>query len=291
MVTLRAGAAVCEVDAEDGGRLASLVVGGEERLLTRAAATDGKVSSAVVAWGSFLMAPWIGRLDGGALPWRGRTHHLPPDFEGHAIHGIVKDRRWEVIESSEAGVELSCQLTEPWPFGGTVRQVISLRPDGLELFAEVAAGDEAMPAGVGWHPWFARPSQGDLRVRVAGTGTLALRDDLIPTGEVAALTAATDLRDGPALGDRLLDDIYADAGPPAVLTWPDLTLRMDWGHTVNSICVHSPPRGVCVEPQTSWPNAPALLDAGSSRTGLVTVEPGLPLQATTTWTWEGARRG
>lgn len=285
MVTLRAGEAVCEVDAEDGGRLASLVVGGEERLLTRAAAEDGEVPSTVVAWGSFLMAPWIGRLDRGVLPWRGRNYHLPADFEGHAIHGTVKDRSWEVTRADEQTVELACPLTDPWPFGGRVRQVITLRPEGLELFAEVAAGDEAMPAGVGWHPWFARPAQGDLRVQVAAAGTLALRDDLIPTGELDALTATTDLRDGPALGDRLLDDIYADVGAPAVLTWPDLALRMDWSPTVTAVCVHSPPRGVCVEPQTSWPNAPALVQTGSTRTGQVTVEPGLPLQATTTWRW------
>jgi len=288
MVTLRAGDAVCEVDAEEGGRLASLVVGGEERLLTRAAAGDGQVPSTVVAWGSFLMAPWVGRLDRGVLPWRGRTYHLPPDFQGHAIHGTVKDRAWEVTEVGDQALALTCPLSEPWPFGGMVRQVVTLRPDGLDLFAEVAAGDGPMPAGVGWHPWFARASQGDLRLQVVGTGTLALRDDLIPTGEIAALSATTDLRDGPPLGDRLLDDIYADVGAPAVLTWPDLTLRMDWGPTVNSVCVHSPPRGVCVEPQTSWPNAAALLDAGSTRTGLVTVEPGLPLQATTTWTWQPA---
>lgn len=288
MVTLRAGDASAEVDAEDGGRLASLVVGGAQRLLTRESVADGLVPEEVVAWGSFLMAPWIGRLDQGRMPWRGRTYQLPVDFRGDAIHGIVKDRSWTVEEASADRVTLSCPLTDPWPFAGEVRQAITLRPGHLELVAEVHAAGEAMPASVGWHPWFARPAEGDLRVRVAATGTLAMREgSLIPTGEITPLTAETDLRDGPPLGERRLDDIYADVGAPAQVVWPDLELRIDWDQPpVNSVCVHSPTRGVCVEPQTAWPNAPALVDAGSNRTGLVIVEPGAPLRARTTWSWD-----
>ncbi len=284
-VTLEAGEDRCVVDLEAGGRLASLVAGGEERLLTAENGRDGTVPN-VVAWGSFLMAPWVGRLDGGRLPWQGKTYELPPDFGAHAIHGLVKDRPWQA-EGGEGITSLafSCALTEPWPFGGSVRQVVTLAPGRLELDAEVHAGNEAMPAAVGWHPWFARPADGDVRVRLAATGTLRTREDLVPTGDVDTLDGLTDLRDGPALGDRLLDHVYSGVGAPAALAWPDLTLRFDWDEPVQSVCVHSPPRGVCVEPQTAWPNAPVLAAAGVRSTGLVTVRPGSPLKARTVWTW------
>lgn len=274
-VVLEAAGDRCVVDAGAGGRLASLVAGGAERLLGQEAGQDAP-SSEVVAWGSFLMAPWVGRLDRGRLPWRGRTYELPPDFGPHAIHGTVKDRPWVVESEGDGRVALACPLGDPWPFGGLVRQVVTLAPGRLELEAEIEAGDEPLPAGLGWHPWFARPAEGDIAVRLAATGTLAVDDDQIPTGAVDPLGATTDLRDGPPLGDRLLDHIYVGTGTSAEIAWPDLLLRQEWAPPVNSVCVHSPPRGFCVEPQTAWPNA---------GDGTATVAPGAPLRARTTWTW------
>jgi galactose mutarotase-like enzyme len=166
-----------------------------------------------------------------------------------------------------------------------------------------------MPVSLGWHPWFARPAEGDVRMRVDATGTLQLRDDLVPTGVVVPLEpATTDLRHGPALGERRLDDVYVEVGQPAELRWPDLVLRMTWDGAVQSVVVHTPPRGVTLEPQTAWPNAPLLVSqdlgqpeprrhpAGAATTldrsvvGLVVAAPGTPLRASTTWTWgEGTR--
>jgi len=286
---LQAGDDRCEVDLEAGGRLASLVAGGMERLLTAERGRDGTLWDAV-AWGSFLMAPWVGRLDGGRLPWQGQVYELPADFAGHAIHGTVKDRAWELEEADGSSATLVCRLREPWPFGGMVRQRVALQRGRLELVAEVIAEHQAMPAAIGWHPWFARPDSGDVRVRLSATGTLRTRDDLVPTGDVDALDGLTDLRDGPPLGDRYLDHVYAGVGEPAELVWPDLTLRFDWDPPVQSVCVHSPPRGVCVEPQTAWPNAPALAAEGTQSTGLMTVRPGSPLRARTVWTWSGWAR-
>lgn len=282
-VTLEAGEDRCEVDPEAGGRLASLVLGGVERLLTREAAG---VAPDAVSWGSFLMAPWVGRLEDGRLPWRGRVYQLPRDLGDHAIHGTVKDRAWQVETADAARVVLACPLAPPWPFGGAVRQALALSPGRLELVAEVVADAEPMPAGLGWHPWFARPEAGDVGVRLAGTGTLQTRADLVPTGEVQPLEELTDLRAGPALGERLLDHVYAGVGVPAEITWPDLTLTVDWDQAINSVTVHSPPRGFCVEPQTAWPNAPVLADRGVQGTGLAVAAPGTPLRARTVWTWQ-----
>jgi aldose 1-epimerase len=232
------------------------------------------------------MAPWVGRLDGGRLPWHGKTYQIPPDFGEHAIHGLVKDRAFQVEQADGTALSLRCDLPETWPFGGTVRQIVTLAPGRLELVAEVIAADEAMPAGIGWHPWFARPATGDVRLRLAATGTLRTREDLVPTGEIDALDGLTDLRDGPLLGDRYLDHVYTGIGAPAELAWPDLVMRFDWEPPVQSVCLHSPPRGVCVEPQTEWPNAPVLAATGVQSTGQVTAHPGSPLTARTVWTWQ-----
>ena len=95
----------------------------------------------------------------------------------------------------------------------------------------------------------------------------------------------TDLRTGPALGERRLDHVYPAVGSPVVVTWPDLVLTMVSSPAVGTFVVHTPPAGVCVEPQTEWPDAIALAARGVPGTGLVALAPGDVLRATTTWSW------
>ena len=112
--------------------------------------------------------------------------------------------------------------------------------------------------------------------------------DLVPTGAVRAVTKYEDLRSGPALGDRRLDHVYVRAKSPALVRWPDLDLAIEFGDSLNTVVVHTPSEGICVEPQTMWPNAPLLAARGVTGTGLRTLEPGESLRASERWTWRAA---
>jgi len=114
---------------------------------------------------------------------------------------------------------------------------------------------------------------------------LVLDADLAPTGEVRPVTSREDLRSGPRLGDRRLDHVYVRTKSPVLVRWPDLEMRMEYDDSLQTVVVHTPPEGVCVEPQTMWPNAPVLAAAGVSATGMRTLAPGDSLSATETWTW------
>jgi galactose mutarotase-like enzyme len=155
----------------------------------------------------------------------------------------------------------------------------------LELKLQVGGYTKAGPAGLGWHPWFTRPPTGDIALRVDSSEVLVLDADLVPTGEVRRVSAREDLRSGPPLGDRRLDHIYVRTKGPAHVRWPDLELRIEYDKSLRTVVVHTPPEGVCVEPQTMWPNAPLLAAAGVSDTGMRTLEPGDTLSATEAWTW------
>ena len=269
------------LDLAAGGRLASLVVGERDLLVGRPAPGDRGIR-----WGSFLMAPWPGRIAGAAFDWSGRTHRLEANDGPNAIHGVVFDRRWDIDEASASEVRLAIDLgPQGWPLGGSVRQRIRLAAGFIELSAEVVAGDEPMPAGLGWHPWFRRPDRGDLAVRVEAVDTLTSDAGLIPTGRRTPVDDATDLRAGPFLGERRLDHVYPDVRTPVVVAWPDLVLTMRSSAALGTFVVHTPPSGVCVEPQTEWPDAIALSGRGVTGTGIVPLEPGESLRATTTWEW------
>lgn len=283
-VRLVAGGDAVEIDASAGGRLVSLMAGGKERLVTSPPPEQGNPE---LRWGSFVMAPWVGRIRDATFAWDGTDVALDANFGRHAIHGLVFDRAWDVRPSAGGEVELRRMLEEaPWPFtGALVHQRIALEPGQLTQQIDVAAGESAMPVALGWHPWFRRPDGGDVEVCVDAARHLEVDADDIPTGRTVPVSGETDLRGMTALGERRLDHTYVRPDRTAVLAWPDLRLVMAFGSTVAAAVVHTPPEGVCVEPQTAWPDAVNLHAGGIGGTGLVGLPPGGRFGATVTWRW------
>jgi aldose 1-epimerase len=263
VVEIGAGRAVVRIDPDAGGRLASLEVDGSELLVTRDGATDK------LRWGCFPMAPWAGRVRRGRFRFEGTTYTLPVNLPPHAIHGTTFDRPWTVDAASETHAELTIDLGPAWPFGGSARQLITLRESGLDLRLEVHATDEAMPASAGWHPWWRRRlDRGDqVQVELAARWMYVRDADGIPTGELALPAPPP------------WDDCFTGLSAPPRLRWPGVLAL-----TIESSCEHvvvfdEPEHAVCVEPQTGPPDALNL--------GPAIVVPGQPLVATATLAWSG----
>lgn len=285
VLTAGAGAVRAAIDPAAGGRLASLEVAGAERLVGPPQHDDPLDS---LHWGCFPMAPWAGRLRDATVPWRGRTVPVTPTLGPHGLHGVAWQLPHTVRQRDASTAELACLLPRSrWPFGGRLRQRLELARDGLMWTLTVEAAS-AMPVAVGWHPWFARPTEGDLGLTVRGQRVLETDEALLPTGRVRQASEAEDLRGGPALGERRLDHAVVDAVAPATVRWPDLTLTVTWDDPITAVVVHSPPEGVCVEPQTAWPDAITLAAQGRDDTGLVTLAGGEVLTATMWWRWQAA---
>jgi aldose 1-epimerase len=278
VIELRTGSSSATIDPERGGRLAALSAGGRDVIVGPPDAEDR-----TILWGSFLMAPWCGRIADAGFEWRGRRHTLPATLEGNAIHGTVWDQPWQVESATDTDAVLSARL-EPggWPFAGRVRQRYALGDGELVTSAEILA-DEAMPAALGWHPWFVRDG-GDARLTVLSAHTLETKA-MIPTGLRLPVDGTTDLRHGTEIGARLLDHCYTEVRSPSLVEWPDLRLQIDLAEPLTSVVVHSRAASFCVEPQTAWPNPIALEAAGVPGTGLVTLETGDRLAASMTWRW------
>jgi aldose 1-epimerase len=258
---LLAGDAAVTLDPADGGRLTSVVVAGHELL--------GGVGPVVTDHGSFLMAPWAGRIRDGVLRASGAEHRLPTDrTHPHAGHGLVLDRPWQVLDRSPSAARLACDLDERWPWRGRVTAEVRLEDGALVQRAEVAALDAAFPATLGWHPWFRR--------RLGTGGPLALQ-----------LDAAAMLRRDPAGipdGHRVpvppgpWDDCFVGVRWPVVLRWPgalELAIEAD----TDALVVYDERAGaLCVEPQTGPPDGP------NTEPRLVTRDD--PLRATMRWSWQ-----
>ena len=236
-VLLDAGPASCTVAPALGGRIASLTVHGNELLVT---ATPAQLAGEDPhGWGCFPMAPWAGRVRDGRFTFAGRQHRLPRNLAPHAIHGTVVGRAWDVARTSETAVELEVGLGPAWPFAGRVTQRIELSADRLRCTLAVHATDDEMPAELGWHPWFAKPTRAELRF----AAMYQLDHSGIPTG---ALTE--EIPAGP------WDDCFVGPIRPPQLDVAGVRVTIssdcdDW------VVYDRPAHATCVEPQSGPPDA------------------------------------
>lgn len=281
MTTLHAGEDRVTVDPDDGARLVSWVAGGRERLVQ-----DVDPADQGFGHGAFVMAPWAGRIGGATIRWDGDDHPLPRRMGGNAIHGLVDDRPWTVVEATDDHALFVHHLgpdAGPWA-GCVVRHDIVLDPDRLRLRLALDAADHAVPVALGWHPCFQRSPDGDVCVVVPADQTLAVDDDNLPTGRLVGVAGDTDLRTGAPLGDRRLDLAWVDVHGPLEITWPDLHLTMANSPELATAVVFTPSTHLCVEPQSAWPDPVHLSERGLG-TGLATVPAGGSFEVTTTWSW------
>ena len=248
--------AECTLDPTAGGRVATLRVDGTDVIV----GPDPKLP--VTGWGSYPMVPWAGRVRRGSFRIDGVEHHLPINFEQHAIHGTGFEQPWcgKVLDGLRASMH--CELA--WVFGGEARQQFTLDGRSLTCTLAVRAGRVPMPVTVGWHPWYVKPERVDLRFE-----RMYVRDDdYIPTGQTIAPRRPP------------WDDCFTDP-----LSTPRLWIG-DLAISITSDCDHwvvydMPEHATCVEPQSGPPDA---FNIG----GATRLEPGQELRRTMTIRWARA---
>ena len=266
-VVLHSGDATVMVHPTAGGRIGQIEVAGQ-RLLVDVPTTNAHPMS----WGSFPMAPWVGRIRTGRFEFGGDQHQLDLNHEdgdggaarSHSIHGTVFSRAWTIDEQSDTAISMSCRLAGAldWPFGGNARQHIDLGADRLRCDLLVEADHGRFPAEIGWHPWFRKPD----RVDFAPTAMYRRDEFGLPTGELVEPS------DGP------WDDCFINVDDVR-LTYdravaPTVTVAADCDHWV---IFDEPTAATCVEPQSGPP------DAFNLRAHVVT--PSSPLRRTMTIAW------
>lgn len=249
---LEAGRATCDIDPENGGRIVSISVDGRELLVV-----DGDEP---LLRGCYPMAPFAGRVRDAQLLVDRQIHHLRLNSPPHSIHGTVFDRGWVVDSALPDSVTLSTGLGPHWPFTGTITQQIKLHPNHLELELELHA-DERMPAQVGWHPCFVKPTVTSMRF-----AHMLVRD------EHGIATTQRVEHDPVDVDDCFEDLITPDGRIGLTVNGVEIALTSDCRHWV----VYDRPAHVtCIEPQSGPPNGvnscPDFIEAGGSLRRFLTI--------------------
>lgn len=233
LIRLTRGALRVDVAPQAGGRIAQIVRGGVTQLV------GYDECNAMIGWGCYPMLPWAGRIRDGRFTFDGHRFQLPLNLGAHAIHGVGFAMPWRVESRRSDSLELSLALPKDgrWPFGGTAHQRFVLGESELELRLSLQAGPVSMPAAIGWHPWFRKPS----RLRFSPSGMYPRDAAGIATGPVVA----------PSPGPW--DDCFTNADAVTLeRTGQRLELRSDCAHWV---VYDETPNATCVEPQSGPPDA------------------------------------
>jgi aldose 1-epimerase len=227
-------------------------------------------------WGSYVMAPWCGRIDTGPVTVGSRVVDLDSNFpDGTAIHGQVHTQPWEQRPDGTLHIEGG---GDGWPWNYEVGLRITVQEPTVHIDLQlINRSSDPMPAGLGIHPWFRRP------VRVAIRGAAFHSPNTATPPQPERVLGHFDLRRIGQMADDL-DATWTDlADPPVELVWPDAEVRatMRANPPAPYVVAASPSSvdAIAVEPETHAPQGLRRLLRGEPG-GLTMLKPGQSLGLT-----------
>tara|TARA_R110000796_G_scaffold32038_3_gene84297 strand:- start:4510 stop:5397 length:888 start_codon:yes stop_codon:yes gene_type:complete len=227
--------------------------------------------------GGFPLFPFSGRISEGRFAWNGRDVSLAPNFlpEPHAIHGQAWHAAWQVAEHGSDHARLVFDYRHgDWPWAYRAEQDFTLRDDGLDLTLRLTNhGEDPMPAGLGWHPYFPRM---DARMTVPVDRVWTSDEGMIPD-RLDVPAAGADVSEWRVVDELDLDNAFTVSDRLSCIEWPSRNLRVEMvSDAVLGHMVIYTPKGqdfFCVEPVSHAPDAVNSLHP-AELTGLHSLAPG-----------------
>jgi aldose 1-epimerase len=265
-----------------GARMHSLSVRGREVL--RSPSQAAVHADDPFFWGGFIMAPWCNRLAPGAVEVGDKVVNLPANFrDGSAIHGQVYVAAWQRIGDAAFAIESG---GSGWPWRYRVEADYGVSGARVEIVLRLRnLSADAMPAGIGLHPWFPNP----VEARINCALTYGANDS--PHAAPVPVSGDLDVRSRQQLA-KGVDSTWTDlTDPPIELWWPDDELHAAITAPFPTLHVTaanaSDLDAIAVEPQTQAPQGLARLI--NHEPGAMTwIEPGgqltLPITVEFDWT-------
>jgi aldose 1-epimerase len=274
MIHLQSGSLVCDIEPRLGACVAGLWLDGVPVL--RAAPAAGLVSARQAA--CYPLVPFANRLAHARLQWQGTLYPLVRSdaAEAHAIHGIGWQRPWELLDSDERFAMLSCEhrADAAWPFAFDCSQTFRLRDRALELTLSLTnQSREPAPAGLGWHPVFAR--RRGARLSFAATGRWEAGED-----PMEPRRASSDGIDADC-ATLQVDDCYDGWDGSACLRDERLSVRITSSLARLVVATQPSSDTIVVEPVSHVNDAIALAAGGAdaAQLGWMTLAPGESMSA------------
>lgn len=144
---------------------------------------------------SALLFPFPNRLKEGRYIWNNDAYQffINDSITGNALHGFGLDKKFVIVkqESSERGCSCTCRYeyngelpAYPFPFTMEVKYVLESEGRFFVKMSFYNDGAEAIPVGLGWHPYFKIGKIiDDLTMKISPCEMIGVDQQMIPTGK------------------------------------------------------------------------------------------------------------
>ncbi|AWC25861.1 Aldose 1-epimerase (plasmid) [Aminobacter sp. MSH1] len=209
----------------------------------------------------FPLVPIGNRVEGNGFELRGKHYRFEPNTdEPNYIHGDGWLVGWNVEEVSPAHVKLAFEQLRPASSPHAYRAVQTVAIDGATVRLELSVtnrGQEALPFGIGFHPYFPR-TEGTRLMAPAQTWWTE-RDGCLP-GVRTPIPDSADFSTSRRLPRRRLNNCFEGWNGLARIVWPEAGLAADIAAdpVFSRYMLYAPEEDrsfFCLEPMTHAPNA------------------------------------
>lgn len=207
----------------------------------------------------FPLVPYANRIADGRFEFNGRHIRLPRNFgdHPHSLHGIGWQSKWTIehVEPAHAVIRHEHGGGDHWPWPYRSEQRIAIAEDGLTITLTLTnLADEAVPAGLGLHPYFPRDANTRL---TAHSERLWLADATMLPTRPAPSDYFGDWAAGARIeGDALIDNAYEGWDGGASIEQSGGRVRIDV-RGASAYHLYRPAEAdfFCFEPVTHLPDA------------------------------------
>lgn len=278
-------------DARKGGSIVAAFA--RHRGNTLAIMPDSREPHCDLPASCWIMAPYSNRIENGRFQFGDHSYALRRGEE-HSIHGDVWQRPWRITGQTATHLRLSFDSRDfddfNWPWDFTLDADYELFENRfLSRLSLTNVAASAMPAGLGWHPYFNRRlTEADCELRLQARVDSVYpdaHDNRIPSGPVRPLDHREDFSVERAVPeDELIDACFYGYRGGAGLHWPGTGLRLlfESSDLCKHLVLYTPPGKpwIALEPVSNANNGVNLLAAGDRTSGMVALPPGDSLTAT-----------
>lgn len=284
VATLNACDATLAVAPQCGARLLSFDIAGKHILRPLSEAARKKL--APYEFAGFPLLPYSGPIFGGSFAFEGETYHVgrTTAAEGDAVHGDAWTRSWSIASRAESTLtlDLTYEPTEnAFPFRWTGRLTYALEPHALNIRMTITNADSrALPAGMGFHPYFPRPP--GTRLQFAHGGVWPPDSPEAVTGEPGWIDGL-DFNAGQDVTDLVVDRCFENWPGTCRVSYPDGSdVTITASPAFGKMQIYLPWRDpfMCVEPVSNTNDGFNRARHGVLRHGVVRLAPGQCLSGT-----------
>lgn len=209
---------------------------------------------------SAILFPFANRINDGCYQYNNQTYQLECNetARGHALHGLVYKKRFEVLSMSAledvATAVLEYQYDgsgQGFPFPFTIQLTYTLTVDSLTLAIDVHnIGTSSFPFSLGWHPYFYSTNLEASHLMMDSATCVLANERMIPTGQKAYSFPNPLL-----IKDKNFDDAYVLSNPAIAYQTPSyqisITTTQDSTTPYVQLYIPSHRQSIAIEPMTA----------------------------------------